>query len=358
MPFCYIHEPFQGVAPVRGLELRLLGEVEVVRDGKVLALPPSRKTRALLAYLALRGRPSGRDHLCELLWELPDDPRGSLRWSLSKLRRLVDEDDRPRIVADRNQVRFDPEGVAIDVKALCGLVDEGLESVSTEALEEASVRYQGNFLEGLELTQLHAFYAWCVSERDRVARAQAALLQALIERLAATPERALPHARALVVRSPYDEALRADLIRLLVRSGRADEAEQQLRMGERLLAEIGRTSQGLLAEARHEVPPRPPAREPTPRVRATPMASLPEEAATVASASHLLVGRESETAQLLPGQAGARPGRARDREESPAGDGRRARARRRRLPARSQRLRVRGDPALRGLDRRASPART
>ena len=37
------------------LQLRLLGELQVLRDGKTLALPASRKTRALLAYLVADG---------------------------------------------------------------------------------------------------------------------------------------------------------------------------------------------------------------------------------------------------------------------------------------------------------------
>ena len=48
------------------LELKLLGDVEVFRDGQAQALPPSKKTRALLAYVALRESLSRRDHLCEL----------------------------------------------------------------------------------------------------------------------------------------------------------------------------------------------------------------------------------------------------------------------------------------------------
>ncbi len=90
-----------------GLQLRVLGDLEVIRGTQVLELPPSRKTRGLLAYLALTDRPLRREHLCELLWEIPDDPRGSLRWSLSKIRKLVDEDDCPRIIADRSTVQFD-----------------------------------------------------------------------------------------------------------------------------------------------------------------------------------------------------------------------------------------------------------
>ncbi|MGD8808931.1 MAG: alpha/beta hydrolase, partial [Gammaproteobacteria bacterium] len=104
------------------LEIRLLGDLEVLRGGSRQSLPPSRKTRALLAYLALQPRKFRREHLCELLWEVPDDPRGSLRWSLSKLRRIVDDADCQRIVADRAFVRFDPSNVEIDVVALRDLV--------------------------------------------------------------------------------------------------------------------------------------------------------------------------------------------------------------------------------------------
>jgi hypothetical protein len=65
-----------------GLEIRVLGDFAVARDGAPIHLPPSRKTRALLAYLAIDGRKHRRERLCELFWEVPDDPRGALRWSL------------------------------------------------------------------------------------------------------------------------------------------------------------------------------------------------------------------------------------------------------------------------------------
>jgi hypothetical protein len=88
-----------------------------------------------------------------------------------------------------------------------------------------------------------------------------------------------------VVRSPYDEAVRADLIRLLVRLGRADEAEQQLRMGERLLKEIGRAPRGLLIEARYEPPPNEPAPEPATAPRAASRALAPAVASATREAS-------------------------------------------------------------------------
>jgi len=73
------------------LEIKVLGDLQVLRDGTAMALPPSRKTRALLAYLALTRCPHRREQLCDMFWDVPDDPRGSLRWSLSKIRPLVDD---------------------------------------------------------------------------------------------------------------------------------------------------------------------------------------------------------------------------------------------------------------------------
>ncbi|MEJ2132754.1 MAG: ATP-binding protein, partial [Gammaproteobacteria bacterium] len=176
------------------LALNFIGDLEVVRDGETLPLPPSKKTRALLAYLALNARAFRREHLCELLWEIPDDPRGSLRWSLSKLRRLVDDADHRRIVADRTNVRFDATDVNVDVSALRALVENGLVAAPIAVLEDAAERYRGNFLEGLELSNFHDFHAWCVAEREQVARAQERLLRTLVQRLTDAPERALPHA--------------------------------------------------------------------------------------------------------------------------------------------------------------------
>ena len=76
------------------LIIQTLGDLEVRRAGRSLLLPPSKKTRALLAYLAVTGRAHRRERLCSLLWDVTDDPRGALRWSLSKLRALVDEPGR------------------------------------------------------------------------------------------------------------------------------------------------------------------------------------------------------------------------------------------------------------------------
>ncbi|MFQ3787183.1 hypothetical protein [Halomonas sp. A29] len=234
------------------LTLNLLGDLEVVRDGQVLALPPSRKTRALLAYLARHSRPLSREHLCDLLWELPDDPRGSLRWSLSKLRRLVDDPDRHRLRADRLGVSLDASDIDIDVVGLHALCHDGLATADIEVLERAVCRYRGPFLEGLELDRFPDFHGWCLAEREAAMRAQTTLLTTLVGRLADMPERALPHAHAWVRFAPFDEAARAQLVRLLQTLHRPREAEQQLQLGVRLIREAGLPLNGQLLRAWRE----------------------------------------------------------------------------------------------------------
>jgi DNA-binding SARP family transcriptional activator len=81
--------------------------------------------------------------LCELLWEIPDDPRAALRWSLAKLRRLVDEPDRPRILSEGDTVRLDREGMLIDVLEAKRRAAEGLSQVDTAELEQLAWSFRG-----------------------------------------------------------------------------------------------------------------------------------------------------------------------------------------------------------------------
>src|SRR6516164_4868088 len=179
------------------LALRLLGEIEVVRGGQQLLLPASRKARALLIYLAVTRQPHRRERLCAMFWDLPDDPRGALRSSLSKLRPLVDTPDHRRILAERDAVRLDSADAEIDLFAVQGVLRRSAGQVSTEALEQTAALFRGEFAEGLDLTNCPDFHAWCVAERGEARRMRARILRALIERYAASPEAALVHGRML-----------------------------------------------------------------------------------------------------------------------------------------------------------------
>lgn len=111
------------------LRIDTLGELAVFRDGERLALPASKRARALLAYLALTARPHRRDRLCEVFWEIPDDPRGALRWALSKLRGVVNDEDADRLVADRERVALDTAAIDVDVQRLSSELNDPALSV-------------------------------------------------------------------------------------------------------------------------------------------------------------------------------------------------------------------------------------
>jgi len=127
-------------------EVSLLGEFGLRRGGTPVALPASRKTRALLAYLLLTAKPVRRERLCEMFFDIPDDPRAALRWSLSKIRALLG-DEADLLAADRERVAIDASGFAFDIDRPDPL----------RALEAS--------LPGLELSGLDDYTLWLASER-------------------------------------------------------------------------------------------------------------------------------------------------------------------------------------------------
>jgi adenylate cyclase len=219
------------------LTVRLLGEIEVVRGSERVTLPSSRKARALLAYLVATGRAHRRDRLCTIFWDIPDDPRGALRSSLSRLRGVVDTPRRRRILAEGDAVRFDDADAEIDLFAVRRVLAPGVGAASTEELEQAAASFHGEFAEGLDLPNCPEFQAWCVAEREEARRMRVLILKALIERHRASPEVALPHARTLVGVDVDEVSSHVALLRLLVASGRQREAKEQREVSARLLDE-------------------------------------------------------------------------------------------------------------------------
>ncbi|HKU95392.1 MAG TPA: alpha/beta fold hydrolase [Vineibacter sp.] len=228
------------------LAIRLLGDMQVLRGSVPLDLPRSRKTRALLAFLAATGQPHRRERLGELLWDAAEDPRGSLRWNLSQIRLLTTSAERPLIIAERDTVRFDPQSASVDLTDIRALVAADPAAASVEQLQDAVAGFRGAFLDGLELPDDHAFRSWCVAERENARQIHVLLRTQLADRLAPWPDRALPHARVLVTIEPLSEHAWSRMIRLLLAAGRHREAREQYETAGRLLRGVGGPSGPLL----------------------------------------------------------------------------------------------------------------
>lgn len=140
------------------IDVQLLGEFALSAGGEPLPLPASRKTRALLAYLLLTAKPVRRDRLCELFFDIPDDPRAALRWSLNKIRHVLG-DHAALLVADRERVAIDTSGFAFDTDRLAPDI----------ALEAP--------LPGLDLPGLDDYNMWLASERAAIDRQRARYLE-------------------------------------------------------------------------------------------------------------------------------------------------------------------------------------
>jgi pimeloyl-ACP methyl ester carboxylesterase len=225
------------------MQLRLLGPMAVIRDGNPLPLPASRKTRALLGYLAAESRPVRRDRLCHLFWEIPDDPKGALRWSLSKLRGLFGD----AIVADRETATLDTARIAVDFLDLRAAIDRDL-ARSDEELEQLCASASGLFLDDLDLANCDEFNAWriamCEDARTWLDRVAAELVRRDLP-----ADRLLPYVRAWVERSPHDLDANEALVRLLDAAGRDGEAEQQRSLAIRRLGEAGIAATAVLRDA-------------------------------------------------------------------------------------------------------------
>jgi DNA-binding SARP family transcriptional activator/pimeloyl-ACP methyl ester carboxylesterase len=242
----------KGIRAMKGKELlrvSVLGNLAVLHHHARMSLPPSKKTRALLAYLAVTARPHSRDRLCAMFWPVPDDPRAALRWSLTRLRPLVDEPDCRRIVADRENVGIDLDRVTVDILSLRSAARSGTDAMSIDALRQATEALEGEFLEGLDLPDCQEFQSWCTGEREETRRLRVRLLAALVARLEDMPDEALRHARTLSLLEPGNEAAQAALVRLLRAAGCWREAEEQFQRAQRRLAAFNVVGTGALRQA-------------------------------------------------------------------------------------------------------------
>jgi DNA-binding SARP family transcriptional activator len=228
-----------GARPAEGspLRIRMLGSLEIRRDGVALALPASRKVRALLAYLALAPREVSRTQICQLLWDVPNDPRGELRWCLSKIRRLVNDAGRKRVLAREDTVRVDLADCFVDAIEVQRAMKEGAGQLGVAEAEALASLFGGDLLEGLEMDRSPAFAGWLAAQRRRFRSVHVALLERLATQ---APDEASPgHLEAWLELAPFDLRAHEMLLGGLARIGHLREGEEHLQSAARRFEEEG-----------------------------------------------------------------------------------------------------------------------
>jgi len=154
------------------LDVRLLGQFDVQRDSRRLAIP-TRNAQALFAYLLLNAViPHRRERLAGLFWpdSSEENARSNLRHELWRLRKALEIEGDSYFLADDLTIAFNPHSeYSLDVHRL---ESKPLEESATDDLIVALSAYHGELLPG--------FYdEWVFLERDRLV----ALFEAKITRL-------------------------------------------------------------------------------------------------------------------------------------------------------------------------------
>ena len=217
--------------------LQLLGTPKVDRTpaaGPAEGSEPrfrSRRTVALLGYLAAERRPIGRDHLAALFW--PDETlsggRGKLRRELHNLARMLPD----CWETDRHAVAFVPSAdTAVDLYQVARLEAE-------ERWGEAAEVLNGEFLEGIALDHNPEFEHWLLGERERWRERARWVLRRLIEgrRRRGQYTDALLHTHQLLQFAPWDEEAHRDAMRFLAWTGQRGAALRQFERCQAVLRE-------------------------------------------------------------------------------------------------------------------------
>ena len=246
------------------VRLRLIGQMEAWTLTSDSILPTGRKTRALLAVLALSApRPVLRGKLAELLWSRrpEEQARASLRQEIHRLLDALNPVGAQILAINRDHLMLRPGTVWVDVEEVARATtakSAGLSLLDGELLED---------LDGVD----PAFDSWLAAERERLRDRARGLAEALL-REQSEPELAIPAAQQLLaIDRSHEGAWRALMRAYAARGerGMAIQAYERCRtvLADQLDAQPSEETQRLLSEIRAAGParvPTPPAPLPPP----------------------------------------------------------------------------------------------
>jgi DNA-binding SARP family transcriptional activator len=201
------------------MELSVLGGFTARVDDVAVTLP-TRKARALVAYLALAPQNScDREKLSGVFWCETGKEQGlqSLRQTLFTIRKALPQNVAPVLVANARTVTLDPARIRVDAVEL----ESRLRDPTLENLEQVAALYRGELLDGCSLNE-PVFEAWLTSERSRLCELIVSALDRLAELQAeaGAVESAIQTCLRLQRMDPWAEANTRALMRLYVKQGR------------------------------------------------------------------------------------------------------------------------------------------
>ena len=221
-------------------EIKVIGDFCLAVNGENIALISSRKTRALLAYLAVTDAAHSRSHLCDLFFEKTHDPRGALRWSLSKLRRMLG-DQANRLITTYNDVQLDMVGAKLDVDTLYA-TSQTQEATCETLLHAAKLATHKPFGD-LELPQCPDYNMWLQSERAELQNLGAGIFRRLTDCDDLTDDESLYWLRQWFRLEPSSHDAPQALWRKLKSLDRLDEASRILHSYKALMGPDARSWQ-------------------------------------------------------------------------------------------------------------------
>ena len=182
--------PNRSIRSTVALRLRLIGQMEAWTLNSESVLPLGRKTRALLAILALSApRPVIRSRLAELLWSrrLEEQARASLRQEIHRLLEAMAPVGAEVIRVSRDHLSLRPDLVWVDVEEVLRATTSDPSSLALldgELLDE---------FDGID----PALDQWLAAERERVRDRARAVAEAVLAEQSA-PEMVIPVAQQLL----------------------------------------------------------------------------------------------------------------------------------------------------------------
>jgi DNA-binding SARP family transcriptional activator/energy-coupling factor transporter ATP-binding protein EcfA2 len=247
--------------------IRLLGSIQIEKEGVPIRDFESRKTLALLGYLARQEQPTSRSHLAGLLWG--DKTEATGRRNLSRELSQLSSHLPNCFQSDYHTIQFQPVDCWVDTLAFQELVKPevgprletepvgatsagqsplsmadppdtpAVSNTQISNLAEAVALYQGDFMTGFNLDDCPDFETWLVREQETWRRQVTGILDCLTvyHGLRHQYNEAQSYVKRWLELEPWQEEAHRYMMILLARMGKRGDALVQYESCRRVLAE-------------------------------------------------------------------------------------------------------------------------